>query len=361
MDAVGRSCSPGRARGSGRPPRTRSPPVGPRSSRSAATPDRTRGRRGAVVRTPVLIDLADLAERPPDGGETLLALPGRIDVLALNAGRDVREHAGSRRDGIEATFQTNHVGHFLLERLLHERLVEDRALVVFTCSLAVHLGPRLHRGRPAGLATGCSPPTATRSSPASSSSASSRGGPAARGSRRSRSIPAPRARGLRKHRRRLARPADAGDGPVSRSRMAAVLGRGCRVPRRWSDWRPDPAAAHASPPTTSARRAGRRCCRAGRPIAPSPPASGTGASSCRRLTALLRRSGPDSTERSVESGTARRWRTGQPGRVIERTSRAVSSCSSVTSPRSTKPRSITACLTVMPCATEYLATFAAAS
>ena len=51
----------------------------------------------------------------------------------------------------------------------------------------------------------------------------------------------------------------------------------------------------------------------------------------------------------------------QPGRVIDRTSSAASSCSSVTSPRSTKPRSMTACRTVMPCATECLATFAAAS
>ena len=49
------------------------------------------------------------------------------------------------------------------------------------------------------------------------------------------------------------------------------------------------------------------------------------------------------------------------GCVIDSRSRAPSSCSSVSSPRSTKPRSMTASRTVMPLATECFAIFAAAS
>ncbi len=51
----------------------------------------------------------------------------------------------------------------------------------------------------------------------------------------------------------------------------------------------------------------------------------------------------------------------QPGWVIDSRSSFSSSCSSVSSPRSTYPRSITASRTVMPLATECLAILAAAS
>jgi NAD(P)-dependent dehydrogenase (short-subunit alcohol dehydrogenase family) len=101
-------------------------------------PDRTSAVAREIGASPVLIDLGDLGDVRRAAAE-LLARPGRIDVLALNAGamfptRQVTD------DGIEATLQTNHLGHFLLERLLHDRLVEERALVLFTCSFAVHFG-----------------------------------------------------------------------------------------------------------------------------------------------------------------------------------------------------------------------------
>ncbi len=53
--------------------------------------------------------------------------------------------------------------------------------------------------------------------------------------------------------------------------------------------------------------------------------------------------------------------TAQPGSVMLRTSSAASSWASVSSPRSTKPRSIAASRTVMPFATECLAILAAFS
>jgi hypothetical protein len=62
-----------------------------------------------------------------------------------------------------------------------------------------------------------------------------------------------------------------------------------------------------------------------------------------------------------EQEAGRGDRLGQPGRVIESTSSAASSCSRVSSPRSTKPRSIVASRTVMPFATECFAILAALS
>jgi NAD(P)-dependent dehydrogenase (short-subunit alcohol dehydrogenase family) len=108
-------------------------------------PERTRAVSDAIGADPVLMDLADLGS-VRTAAVHLLALPGPIDVLALNAGAMFARHSVTR-DGVETTLQTNHLGHFLLERLLHERLVADRSLVVFTCSVAVHLG-RVRTTRP---------------------------------------------------------------------------------------------------------------------------------------------------------------------------------------------------------------------
>lgn len=55
-----------------------------------------------------------------------------IDALVLNAGRSGRAH-GPTRDGHEVTFAVNHLAHYLLIRLLEDRLV-PRAVVVLTTS-----------------------------------------------------------------------------------------------------------------------------------------------------------------------------------------------------------------------------------
>jgi NAD(P)-dependent dehydrogenase (short-subunit alcohol dehydrogenase family) len=101
-------------------------------------PGRTAAVASAVGSEPVLMNLSDLGDVRRVAAE-LRERPGRIDVLALNAGAMFAKYSVTH-DGVESSVQTNHLGHFLLERLLHDRLVEDRALVVFTCSVAAHLG-----------------------------------------------------------------------------------------------------------------------------------------------------------------------------------------------------------------------------
>lgn len=62
----------------------------------------------------------------------------RIDVLANNAGgiMGARTITG---DGFEKTFQVNHLGGFLLTRLLIDRLLASRAKVIQTTSMAANV------------------------------------------------------------------------------------------------------------------------------------------------------------------------------------------------------------------------------
>jgi NAD(P)-dependent dehydrogenase (short-subunit alcohol dehydrogenase family) len=72
----------------------------------------------------------------------LLAKYPRIDVLANNAGGIM----GTREetvDGHEKTFQVNHLAPFLLTRLLMGRLVESKAIVINTSSVANQLFGKL--------------------------------------------------------------------------------------------------------------------------------------------------------------------------------------------------------------------------
>jgi Short-chain dehydrogenases of various substrate specificities len=59
----------------------------------------------------------------------------RIDVLANNAGGVFGDRT-TTLDGYERTFQVNHLGGFLLTNLLLDRLIESRAAVIQTSSLA---------------------------------------------------------------------------------------------------------------------------------------------------------------------------------------------------------------------------------
>ncbi len=67
--------------------------------------------------------------------DTLRERYPRIDALANNAGGIFGDRAVTR-DGIEITFQVDHLAPFLLTNLLMDRLIESRAAVIQTSSLA---------------------------------------------------------------------------------------------------------------------------------------------------------------------------------------------------------------------------------
>lgn len=79
-------------------------------------------------------DFAVLAEVRALAEELLAAHPC-IDVLANNAGGIFGDRTVTV-DGLEATFQTNHLAPFLLTNLLRERLVDSGASVIQTSSVA---------------------------------------------------------------------------------------------------------------------------------------------------------------------------------------------------------------------------------
>ena len=69
-------------------------------------------------------------------------LSGPVDLLVANAGvsRTPDSHLPS---GLEVRFATNHLGHFLLARLLHDRMKEPGARIVVVSS-AAHKGNPVH-------------------------------------------------------------------------------------------------------------------------------------------------------------------------------------------------------------------------
>ena len=62
----------------------------------------------------------------------------RIDVLANNAG-GIQKDRELTEDGFERTFQINVLGGFLLTRLLLDKLIESKATVIQTSSIAANL------------------------------------------------------------------------------------------------------------------------------------------------------------------------------------------------------------------------------
>ena len=68
--------------------------------------------------------------------DQLLADYPRIDVLANNAGGIWARQRQVTPDGHEVTLQVNYLAGYLLTRLLLGRLIESRATVVFTSSIA---------------------------------------------------------------------------------------------------------------------------------------------------------------------------------------------------------------------------------
>jgi len=88
----------------------------------------------------VVFDLADLAS-VRRGAERILDRCPRIDVLVNNAGL-VLSARTETMDGFEATFATNHLGPFLLTRLLTERLVASAPARVVNVASTAHQGAR---------------------------------------------------------------------------------------------------------------------------------------------------------------------------------------------------------------------------
>jgi NAD(P)-dependent dehydrogenase (short-subunit alcohol dehydrogenase family) len=88
----------------------------------------------------VVFDLADLASVRSGAAEILQRFE-TIDVLINNAGLVLTERTETK-DGFEATFGINHLGPFLLTRLLTERLIASAPARVVNVSSTAHQGAR---------------------------------------------------------------------------------------------------------------------------------------------------------------------------------------------------------------------------
>ncbi|MEV7692018.1 SDR family NAD(P)-dependent oxidoreductase [Microbacterium sp. NPDC089189] len=97
-------------------------------------PDKTAAVARALGAEFHVADYGDLAQVRDLAARLREAHP-RIDVLANNAG-GVFEKRRTTVDGNELTFQVNHLGGFLLTHLLLDVLIESRASVIQTSSVA---------------------------------------------------------------------------------------------------------------------------------------------------------------------------------------------------------------------------------
>ncbi|MDQ1083700.1 MULTISPECIES: SDR family NAD(P)-dependent oxidoreductase [Microbacterium] len=97
-------------------------------------PDKTARVARALGVDSFVADFSDLAQVRELAASLLERYP-RIDVLANNAGGVFGDRTVTR-DGMELTFQVNHLAPFLLTNLLLDRLRESRASVIQTSSAA---------------------------------------------------------------------------------------------------------------------------------------------------------------------------------------------------------------------------------
>jgi NAD(P)-dependent dehydrogenase (short-subunit alcohol dehydrogenase family) len=97
-------------------------------------PEKTAKVAGELGVPSYVADYSELSQ-VRDLAASLLENHPRIDVLANNAGGVFGERTVTA-DGYELTFQVNHLGGFLLTNLLLDRLIESRASVIQTSSLA---------------------------------------------------------------------------------------------------------------------------------------------------------------------------------------------------------------------------------
>lgn len=105
------------------------------------SPQKTEAVAQAIGAEHFLADFARLDEVRKLAADLDAACP-RIDVLANNAGGIFGER-DKTADGFEKTFQINHLAPFLLTSLLMEKLLESRASVIQTSSVAARLDGNL--------------------------------------------------------------------------------------------------------------------------------------------------------------------------------------------------------------------------
>ncbi|RKR73573.1 SDR family NAD(P)-dependent oxidoreductase [Frondihabitans australicus] len=102
------------------------------------TPERVAAVAAELGARALVADFARLDD-VRETAEVLLREHERIDVLVHNAGTVVQKRI-TTVDGHEISWQTNYLAPFLLQSLLAGRLVESRAHVVVTCSVAHFFG-----------------------------------------------------------------------------------------------------------------------------------------------------------------------------------------------------------------------------
>lgn len=102
------------------------------------SPERTRAVAASIGGTALLADFEDLDSVRALAADLLASCP-RIEILANNAG-GVWPTASRTGDGFERTMQVNHLAPFLLTWLLRDRLVDSRAAVLATSSVAHRVG-----------------------------------------------------------------------------------------------------------------------------------------------------------------------------------------------------------------------------
>ena len=98
------------------------------------SPDKTRQAAQAVGAAWYVCDFSSLSQVRTLGSK-LLDEVERIDVLVNNAGGMFGQREMTK-DGHEKTLQVNHLAHFLLTRMLLDKLVAFRASVINTSSIA---------------------------------------------------------------------------------------------------------------------------------------------------------------------------------------------------------------------------------
>jgi NAD(P)-dependent dehydrogenase (short-subunit alcohol dehydrogenase family) len=123
--------------------------LGSRSAeRGRAAASLIRARVPAAEPRVVQLDLADLASVATAAAELAASTDGRsLNALICNAGVQITGGVERSSDGYERTFATNHLGHYLLVRLLLGNLAEQGRVIVV--SSGVHRGPRHSLGFPA--------------------------------------------------------------------------------------------------------------------------------------------------------------------------------------------------------------------
>jgi NAD(P)-dependent dehydrogenase (short-subunit alcohol dehydrogenase family) len=109
-------------------------------TRGEAALDAVRRRSGNDDVGLVVFDLASLASTTKGAAELLDRCP-RVDVLVNNAGLVLSKRSDTE-DGFEATFAINHLGPFLLTRLLLDRITATAPARIVNVASTAHKGAR---------------------------------------------------------------------------------------------------------------------------------------------------------------------------------------------------------------------------